>query len=296
MEEIRGIAGGAGQTIEQIVALNARGELSFPVKSIPKDMDLPGCTSLAILPEATQSKHTLIAENWDWHGPLIEKSCVILKIKQVGRPNIVQFVEAGMVGKIGVNSAGIGVLQNGLICDKWRIGVPFVVIQRGVLNAETMTDAHSAICGAKRASSGNFLIVHSDGEAIDIEYAPEELNYVYPDDGIIVHSNHFVVNNPNINDLTPCWVPNTIFRRQRAKKILFSERGNITVDTIKSILRDHFDRPNSICWHADKRVATEDQMQTVVSLIWDLTEKRLYIAQGPPCEHEYATLSFDNFL
>lgn len=295
MEEIAGIAEGSGRTIEEIVTLNARTELVFAAMF---QGGLAECTALAATPEATLSKHTFMAQNWDlW--PATQKLNVILKIKQKGKPNIVGVVEAGVVAKMGFNSAGIGLCVTGSYCDKWGTGVPFQVILREILNARNMADAILAILRAKRASSAFYLLgrdIDGDGEAIDIEAAPNDYNYMFPDNGTIAHSNHFLIPNPNIKDILPSWKSSTLFRQYRVKKILNKKCGDITIDTIKEIQRDHFDKPHSVCRHVEKQLPQEMRCQTNVSLIMDLNNKTLHIAPGPPCENEYTTLDFADFL
>lgn len=298
MEEIIAIAEGSGRTIEEIVALNARTELVFEqwfIAQGAKVKGLEGCTTLAATPEATLSKHMFMAQNWDLY-PATQNINVILKIKQKGKPNIVQVVEAGIVAKMGFNSAGIGLCTSGSHSDKWGFGVPFQVILREILNARSMRDAISAILRAERASSAFYLIGCRDGEVINIEAAPNDYNYIFPDNGTIAHSNHFLIGNPNIKDFRPSCDPSTLFRQYRAKKILNKERGNITVDSIKETLTDHFDKPYSVCKHVDKLVAEEYQSQTNLSLIMNLTKKTMDIAKGPPCEHKYVSLNFESFL
>ena len=61
MEEIKGVADGAGVSLEDILALNARSEVIMMEGSKVSD----GCTAMAITPESTKDKNTLLAQNWD---------------------------------------------------------------------------------------------------------------------------------------------------------------------------------------------------------------------------------------
>jgi isopenicillin-N N-acyltransferase-like protein len=65
-------------------------------------------------------------------------------------------------------------------------------------------------------------------------------------------------------------------------------RGRLDTDTLKAILRDHANRPHSICAHPGERVS-----YSFASLISDLDAGRMEIAVGPPCEHEYATYTLE---
>jgi isopenicillin-N N-acyltransferase-like protein len=287
MEEIEGIAHGSGRPVEEILALNVRTELLFLLSTQSSNPKVC-CTALAAVPPA--SDHTLLAQNWDWY-PQVRDCCVILKEKQKGRPAVLQVVEAGIIAKAGFNSAGIGLCTNALVSEKWRVGVPYHAILWGILKAESMAEAIGAVTGPQRASSGNFIIGHAEGEVINLEAAPDEINFIFPDKGIITHSNHFKVGNPKINDLIPSLWPDTIMRDYRAGKILSQSQGRIDVKIFQEVLKDHFDKPNSICTHPNVTQPPEQQSQTNASLIMDLAARRFYIAKGPPCEHEYVDLT-----
>jgi isopenicillin-N N-acyltransferase-like protein len=286
MEEITGIARGSQRTVEEIVALNVRTELLF-LLSAKAVRAKEGCTALAAVPPAAE--HTLLAQNWDWY-PQVRDCCVILQEKQKGRPRVLQVVEAGIIAKSGFNSAGIGLCTNALVTENWRVGVPYHAILWRILKAESMAEAIGAVTGPGRASAGNYLIAHAAGEAVDLEAAPDSLNFIFPQKGILAHANHCKASNANIKDLTPALWPDTIMRDYRAGKILAQSRDHIDAATIQAVLRDHFDKPNSICTHPNAAHPPQEHSQTNASLIMDLTAKTFLIAKGPPCEHEYVLL------
>jgi isopenicillin-N N-acyltransferase-like protein len=286
MEEIKGIARGSQRPVEEIVALNVRTELLF-LLSAQADNAKAGCTALAVVPPA--SDHTLLAQNWDWY-PQARESCVILEEKQQGRPTVRQVVEAGIISKTGFNSAGIGLCTNALVTSNWRVGVPYHAILWRILKAESMSEAIGAVIAPRRASAGNYLIGHAAGEAVNLEAAPDAYNVIFPHKGIVSHANHCQVGNTKISDLSPEIWPDTIMRDYRAGKILKASSGRIDVKILQEVLRDHFDKPNSICTHPNAAQPPQEQGQTNASLIMDLTAETFLIAKGPPCEHEYVVL------
>jgi len=287
MEEIEGIARGSQRPVEEILTLNVRTELLF-LLAAKADSTKAGCTSLAAVPPA--AAHCLLAQNWDWY-PQVRDCCVILAEKPQDRPGILQVVEAGIIAKTGFNSAGIGLCTNALVTAGWRVGVPYHAILWRVLKAETMAEAIGAVTGSARASAANYLIGHKDGEAVTLEAAPEALNVIFPQNGIISHANHCKVGNAEITDLTPSLWPDTIMRDYRAGKILQQSHDRIDISSIGQVLKDHFDKPNSICTHSNPGLPPHEQGQTNVSVIMDLTETKFLIAKGPPCEHEYVDLT-----
>ena len=287
LEEIRGIAEGARLEFEEILALNARTEVMYP-ESLATGGE---CTSMVALPEATARGEVLIGQNWDWK-PQLTESTVLLEIEQEGRPNVVTLTEAGIVGKIGLNSSGMGACLNILKSPVGLVGVPIHVLMRGILNCERMGDAVRKIIGQERASSNNCLVAHRDGAAIDFETAPQQWDFIYPEKGVIVHTNHFTSERLKPMDTNVSQYPDTLVRFGRARQKMMAKTGSITVDDFQEVLRDHLNHPNSICRHPDERDPELEQVQTVASIIMNLTQKEVHLAPGPPCQNEYQTVKF----
>lgn len=284
MEEIRGIAEGAGVDLEDILALNARSEvIMMSSNTAPVD----GCTAIFITPEYTKTGHTLLAQNWDWKGTQID-SLLLLKIAQPNKPVITMVTEGGIIGKIGFNSAGLGVCLNALGTKGNPAGLPLHIILRGILGCEKLSDAIGKINLMPNACAANYMIAHKSGEALDIEKAPDDFDVMYAEDGIFVHSNHFI--SPrlyHVDDTTRIMAPDTYLRRARANKLLHLSKDNIGPELIKDILRDHVDYPDSICRHDDPLDDPGHAMCTVFSIIMDLTSGEFDVIKGNPCAGEY---------
>lgn len=69
-----------------------------------------GCTTVAVLPEASLSGHTLLGQNDDEIAACID-SFILLEIKRKEGLTSFNFMPAGMLPTNGMNSAGIGLLQ-----------------------------------------------------------------------------------------------------------------------------------------------------------------------------------------
>ena len=65
----------------------------------------------------------------------------------------------------------------------------------------------------------------------------------------------------------------------------------LSLSVAKGMLRDHDGRPESVCRHANHRFPVDDRYETVVSVIMDLAERKLWATVGSPCEHEYQSLT-----
>ena len=292
LEELRGVADGAELSLEEIIALNARYEFIWAERlgAVPSE-----CTSMVALPEATKSGHTLLAQNWDYLAEVSDR-CIILEIRQKDKPNIVMHTEAGIIGQKGLNSAGIGIVVNALMTDKDRFepAVPFWLMCRKVLNSESFGSALSAILNCKRAVSGNIIVAHADGVAVDVEATSKDFAFIFPDKGVIAHANHFVNLRLTLS-VTDKFVtedPSSVYRLLRAKSFLDQKKTDLTIADFKQILSDHFGKPNSICLHVDPKTEVAEPEETVASVIMNLSTRTLFISNGPPCEGEYEEFNF----
>ena len=294
LEEMRGIAQGAEVSVNEILAINARSELLFLLKS-GAAAERPCCTALAAVPRHRGDRPIRMAQNWDWYCSTMEQ-CVLLLIRQPPRPAIIQIVEAGLVAKMGMNDRGIGLCTNALVTDGWRIGVPYHAILRGILNAGSMTDAIGAVTRAARASAGNYLIGHRDGLAVDIEASPDHVNMLYPREGVLVHTNHFTEPNPANTDLMPGLWPDTIVRDLRAWQLCADLPEGLDEAAMRRILSDHFDHPAGICTHPCGHIDPDLEWQTNVSMIMDLDRRTLLVSKGPPCRNAYLPIDAGHYL
>ena len=134
-----------------------------------------GCTTFAVLPEASENHHTWLGQNWDWlegvHGRTF-----VLRVRRRSRPSFICLTEAGIAGgKMGVNDRGIGLVENGLASShdgRNPYQKPFHVRCREILDAETLEDAHAAVTGTPRTCSANFVIGSANGRVVDLEASP----------------------------------------------------------------------------------------------------------------------------
>lgn len=296
LEELRGIGEGAGVSFEEVLALNARGELSY---TNPFDPDPDeGCSSYAMLPEATGDGHVYCGQNWDWRADIAD-TVVALRIVQPEKPTIICQVEAGQVGRHGANSAGIALNANGLGGRFGTgLGVPGTFVRRKILESWDMHDALEAALHVNQAYSSNLLFTHRDGFSIDVETTPGRHGWMYPTDGILVHANHFMsFVPPQMAETYRPFSVDSLYRVPRIERVLrrAGQAGDSAAvrELIQEALRDHFGHPNSVCNHPDPRRHRLDRYLTIVSSLVDLTSGDYYATLGAPCENPYALLPWN---
>ena len=140
VEEMRGIAEGARLDFEAVALLNARTEILKLGRHPELRRRITGdeaCTGVVALPEATQGRRLIHAQNWDWKVECAE-TAVVLRVRRDDGPDLLTFTEAGGLARSGFNSAGIAITANYLECDRdyRRLGVPLALIRRKVLESQ----------------------------------------------------------------------------------------------------------------------------------------------------------------
>lgn len=289
--EMRGIAQGAGISNAEAALLNARYEIAFTLfgrearKADGPAADPDGCTTAGLLPEATRSGHTLLIQNWDWLAA-IRGHCLLVRVTRTDKPSMLFLTEAGIVGgKMGLNSAGIGLVENGLAAahdGRHPYEKPFHVRCREVLEAETLNDAMLPVVQTRRTASANFVIGCASGEIVDLETSPDCVVPLHPRDGVITHSNHFLDGRHGPSQMERI-APNTLFRAARLERLLRAHRGDLDIETIRMALLDGTSHPHAICRHVDPRQPAVRQTMTLASVILDLTAGVMWISEGA-CE------------
>jgi isopenicillin-N N-acyltransferase like protein len=301
--EMDGIAEGAGVTADDVLALNARGEIARSADSrfAAAGLDewpVDGCSSFALLPEATADGHVYCGQNWDWREGT-EATTVMLRIVQPPLPTVVMQVEAGQVGRHGVNSAGLALNANGLDgAFGAPIGVPQPVLRRMILDSESLRDALDVPFAVHQHIATNLLFTHRDGIAVDLETTPLGHRWGYAEDGVLVHGNHYQYGVPAA--LEPGYrpsSPDSLYRVPVIQRGLGGARDAGDTTGVRKIIHetmsDHSGHPMGVCCHVRAGDSDTAQYKTMMSSLVDLTAGEYRVLRGNPCESEYTLLPWD---
>lgn len=303
VEEMRGIADGAGVGLLDVLALNARGEIIYdrslkegppktdgaaPIAKEPPD----GCTSFAITGEASGDGHVYCGQNWDWREGVAE-TVLLLRIVQPGKPTVITQVEAGQLARQGANSAGVALNANGLGGRFDRsFGLPQTVIRRRVLESTTITRALDVLFDTRAHIASNALLTCREGLAVDIETTPGEHRWLYADRGLLVHGNHYQAGTPH--QLAGHHRPlaaDSLIRVPRAeaglRQVTAADNPQQSRKIVHRTMSDHLGHPQSLCAHPDPQLPPLRRWMTLLSSCVDLTTGDYHVAPGPPCENAY---------
>ena len=283
LTEMEGIAQGAGVSLETILVLNCRSELAFP------DQLATQCTVVGLSGNRTVNGKGVIAQNWDWL-PAVKANVAFLRIEPAAGPRALILAEAGQVGKIGFNEHGLGLVINLLVSKGIRFGVPTHILLRKLLSAVDVSEATQLVKHARWASSCHMLLGDPGGDIIGLEASPHGVSEIAPQNGVVVHTNHFCDPAMAEIDLAPSLSTDTLPRLNRAKKLV-TQRPAWDTNGIKQILSDHHAPPLSICRHNDNDIPEHQRMVTLVSLIINLYNRSAEVAYGQPCRTEFYQVS-----
>nr|WP_240942054.1 C45 family peptidase [Planosporangium thailandense] len=273
-EEMRGVADGAGVPLWTIAALNARTEI-LAVADAPR----AGECSTVVLTGA----RTFGGQTWDWHDELAGSWHV-----QSVRGDVLGFAgvtEYGMLAKIGLNEAGVGILFNILgHVDDGATGVPVHLVVRRVLGTAASLDDAVAILRQAPVSASTVMTVVTPDRSACVEVSPAGVAVIPPDDeGWLLHTNHFVDPVLARGDLRGRREPETYDRLRLLSARVRDRSGLDGVDDLAALLTAHPDDGAEACCHppAGGRIGT--RWATLATIAVEPAARRLMVHSGGPC-------------
>lgn len=278
MQEMEGLAEGAGIHIDDLTALNA-------LEGVVLDaLHLTRCTSIAVNQDCSAARHVLIGHNETWL-PEDEPDVYIIHAQPVNEAPFLAMSYGGLLPNVGFNANGIAQCCDTVYPNDVRIGIPRVIVARAVLNACNINEAIKSTIVPLREAGYNHLIAHDSGELYNIEVSARSFAVLYGEEGYLAHANHYTDPSMRRVEKDPEDLVSAHIRYHRAVRLLRATRLH-NVETFQELLRDHVNYRHSICNHGIFGPPL-DREKTITSVIMDLTERKLWAAWGNPCENEY---------
>lgn len=266
-EEILGICEGSGASAADIGLLHARSEIISGNE----------CTSVSF------PSSRVMGQTWDWSMRL-EGLAMLLHVTKPDGLRMLMLVEPGMVGKIGLNSAGVGVCLNFLKSpEPLAVGVPFHVLSRLALDARS-TEAATAVAKSQSgACAGHLLVGDADGHAASIELSGLTQSVVTSSMYELCHTNHYLRRKGASRGMMK-----DIETRRRYAGLLFQmEDCAPCEESLQLVLQDGrglfpICRPRGLPFVKDPSV-------TIAIVTMDLRRRRLSIRRGASAGLPFAT-------
>lgn len=292
-EEIRGIAAGAGLAHWEIGALNARTELLALGQGLMEE-----CTTGVLVPDDSPP---LTVQTWDWYDNLVD-SWFVWTLPRSGGGSVHTLTEYGIVGKIGVSSAGVSVHFNALRHrrDRGDGGVPVHVVARRVLDEAESVDEAVRIAAAAEVSASSSVTVtgpRGDGngegwDTLSIELHPGGPAVVSRALGAmsLVHTNHFVAAEVDEADQVRRPLSTTYERFDLATTSLTNGRPP-NRDDLAAALASHELGPHGTCAHPLPGAPLDERGATLAVVVTEPAAGRMWVHAGGACTagpHQWA--------
>lgn len=276
-DEIEGVAAGAGLDPWLLGALNGRTEI-LAAAAVGGEGE---CSTSVTLPGGGLAPRTI--QTWDWHDTLAH--VMVLRAVEV-RPGrrVCTLTEFGIVGKIGVNSAGLGVHFNVLrhVSDNADIGVPVHVVADRILAEASTVDDAMAVARSARLSASSVLTVVTADAASCLELSPAGVAELPAVDGKLVHTNHFLDPSLAPGERTVPEESTTTARlaelRTRAAALAAPDRT-----ARATALLAHTGDGAPLCAHADPALPPHTRWASLATISIDVAARRLDVHEGGPC-------------
>lgn len=272
-EEIEGVAAGAGLESWQLGVLNGRTEILAAAAATGEGE----CSTSVVLDGAPRTVQT-----WDWHDTL--RHVMLLRAIEV-RPGfgVCTFTEFGIVGKIGVNSEGLGlhfnVLRHG--SDHADIGVPVHVVARRILDEASTVDEAVELARSARLSASSVLTVVTRDEVRGLELSPAGVAELAGD--VLLHTNHFLDDALARGERTVPSESTTVERLAELGARVGALRS-ADRDVRAAALQGHREDGVPLCAHADLSLPPHTRWESLATLSIDVPECRLDVHEGGPCK------------
>ncbi|MEM9493655.1 MAG: C45 family peptidase, partial [Myxococcota bacterium] len=237
----------------------------------------------------------VIAQTIDLNGNFAEFGRVIRCVPESPeQPEMLLYTFAGLLGYLGLNSAGLAVGINMVLSSGWQPGVsPYLLVRH--LLAQTSIAACLHELDRIRRSSSRSLVISDSRELVNVEMTAGDLRVRRGPR--LFHTNHYLHPDLVAADRVNILSRNSSIRRLRQIEALVDERGadlsstrperpeasRERAETLFELLSDHSIWPVGICAHAEGQLRRSD---TVGAVVMFPAQGRLLVRRGHPCVNQ----------
>ncbi|MEV0165799.1 C45 family peptidase [Nonomuraea fuscirosea] len=282
-DEMAGIAAGAGLDPWQVAVVNARTEILAGIDAVGHGE----CSTSVVLPQDGPPR---TVQTWDWHDHLRDAP-MLWELEPRPGHVVRTFTEAGVLAKIGVNTAGLGVHFNILRhdADTAETGVPVHLIARRILDEAATVEQAADIARSARVSASSVITAVTADDAASIEISPAGVAVIPPDPGgVLQHCNHFLDADLAAGERHATERPGTYDRLRHLHEHV-EELSDPDLNARALAMLAHAPGAAPVCAHPDLTQPLNQRWETLATIGLDLPAGRLRVHQGGPCQVTEAT-------
>ncbi|KAI9662897.1 MAG: hypothetical protein M1821_007944 [Bathelium mastoideum] len=304
---MKGVADGARVPFLSILALNVRTELAYGL------FQSDGCTALSWHASAAEPA-SFLAQNWDWQSEQ-KPNIIALRIQPIAphprqqqQPHsadapvlssneegegqlpssaIHMVTEAGIIGKIGLNAAGVGVCLNAIRARGVRFdALPCHLALRRCLEARSREEAVTMLEREGVAAACHILVADGNSGGVGLECSAQDVVRVAAEGGVVTHTNHYILPHQEGVKEQGAWKDSPV-RLERISQMVGSYRDSgrePSAELIGTMLGDEMGYPTSINRHE----TPDSTVATLFTIVMDLKRKVAKVTLGRPTEVEGA--------
>ncbi|MFT4535328.1 MAG: isopenicillin-N N-acyltransferase-like protein [Saprospiraceae bacterium] len=293
-EEVKGIAEGSGQRLNDVMVLNLLDEFWVYINNLNNHH----CSSVGV--PSRNGSPGYISQNMDLENYTDGFQVLMRLNKNNDSPEQLILTHPGLIVLNGLNEEGIGVCVNTLMQLKASSnGLPVAFVIRQIINSTSKENLLSFIQNVNHASGQNYII-GIKGEVYDFEASANKVVRYNPNNknGTVYHTNHPIVNDdikpwfekyhPNLKEeLRP--TSSNSHLRFKAVENRMKSKSEVSDVLIKEALRSRDNEGNPVC-----RTNNENGRGfTFASIIMTFSDNpHIQILAGPPDEAKYKKVEF----
>lgn len=242
IEEVAGLADGAGVSFDEALLCQVRGEAA----QVPAE----GCTAFAVTGSATRGGVTLAGQNQDLNPEFADLGIVLHLVPSDGRPRAIVFTFAGQLGYMGMNQHGVAHFANAVGGCPWRLGLPHYPLKRVLLEQPGLTECLAILGQHRTCSPANMVLCDGMGAIADVEIRTDGIAlYADTRPEQRLHTNHYLT--PEFAGFQPDPPPDSVTRLERLRQLVEASWGALDVAHLQAIMADHVGDPGAICRHGE---------------------------------------------
>jgi isopenicillin-N N-acyltransferase-like protein len=284
LEEMRGIADGAGMSYTQIRDLNFSGELWSETFLDPP---MRACTLVGL---ARTPQGELIGKSLD----VTEGDEAYILAQRVQPANGYRFVHLTFAGTIwtdgGVNECGLAEVNSSLCtcAANWQGYPPFLMLRELLERCATVEEATRLALERDAINYGNnILLADESGDLAVVERSVtrQALRWRADDAPMLFATNHSLT--PELEEVLgggEILLTNSRERFERLLELDPTPPGSL--EGLQNLFRDHT-RPGGFCQHG------QGNLHTIAALIVAPRLRQIWVAHGAPCQNQFLPISLE---
>lgn len=277
VEEIRGWADSAGILFEDLMVINMWAELTAMKRSTAEGR---GCSTISL----DDGERIILAHNEDGSAAYQDLMFWLEAHPDGGRSFRCLCYPGFIPGNSpGFNDAGIVQTTNYIPCSEWKVGIPRYILDRAILDANSLDEAVKLAAHPERAYGNHHNLASTKERRILSVETTATKHEVHEVKGVYFHTNHLSL--PSMKDLPQFPGESSLTRY----KVLTKETGGwkdaskAQVSDIVRALSSHEGDPNSICRHAER----DTDAVTLGTAVFEVASGNFRLYKNNPCRGHF---------